>query len=180
MPGSRSRSFTEAIAWLIEARYVNPCFICSEPSILTGLTADRSKVKLYLLDTGLLFTLAFGKNTPRLEQTFKDILDGKMSINGGMFFENYVAQQLVSSGRDLFFHEFNVGRRKYEIDFLLPSAEGITPLEVKSSSSSRHKSLDEFRTIYKKRVDECIIVHKKDVSFEDGLTYLPAYMVPFL
>lgn len=180
MPGSRSRSFTEAIAWLIEARYVNPCFICSEPSIMAGLTADRSKVKLYLLDTGLLFTLAFGKNTPSLEQTFKDILDGKMSVNGGMFFENYVAQQLVSSGRDLFFHEFKVGGKKYEIDFLLSTADGIIPVEVKSSSASRHKSLDEFCRIYEKRVDECIVIHKKDVIIDDGVTYLPAYMVPFL
>lgn len=179
MPGSRSRAFTEAIAWLIEARYVNPCYLCSEPSTIPGLTADRSKVKLYLLDTGLLFTLAFGKNTPGLEHTFRDILDGKMSVNGGMFFENYVAQQLATAGRDLFFHEFKVGKKRFEIDFLLSSARGIIPVEVKSSSSVRHKSLDEFRAVYGKRIGDCIVIHKKDTLYIDGVTFLPAYLVPF-
>ncbi len=180
MPGSRSRAYTEAIAWLIEARYVNPCYNCTEPGYITGLTADRSKVKLYLLDTGLLFTLAFGKNVPGMEQTFRDILDGKMSVNGGMFFENYVAQQLATASRDLFFHEFKVGKKKYEIDFLLSSAKGIIPVEVKSSSAVRHKSLDEFRSIYGKKIGDSIIVHKKDMMRIGGITCIPAYMVPFI
>lgn len=180
MPGSRSRSFTEAIGWLIEAKYVNACYDCTEPSVLTGLTADRSRVKLYLLDTGLLFTLAFGKNNPRLEQTFNDILDGKLSVNRGMFFENYVAQQLVSSGKDLFFHEFKVEKKRFEIDFLLSSGKGIVPVEVKSSNSSKHKSLDEFCRIYPKRVDCCIVIHKKDVNPDGIVTSIPAYMVPFI
>ena len=176
MPGSRSRSFTEAIKWLIEAKYVYPCYCCNDPDIAIGLTADRSKLKLYFLDTGLLFSLAFEKNTEGLRQVFKEFLTSKVSLNSGMFFENSVAQQLVILGNDLYFYEFNSENKRYEIDFILPSGNGIDVIEVKSSISSKHKSLDIFRKKYSKRVKKSYIIHKKDFRFDSDILFIPIYM----
>ena len=53
-------------------------------------------------------------------------------------------------------------------------------MEVKSSSAVRHKSLDEFRSVYGKRIGDSIIVHKKDMMRIGGITCIPAYMVPFI
>ncbi|MBR6204511.1 MAG: DUF4143 domain-containing protein [Candidatus Methanomethylophilaceae archaeon] len=130
---------------------------------MAGLTADRSKVKLCMLDTGLLFMLAFGRSSGAIKTKLKEIMDGKLSVNRGAFFENVVAQQLSSCGRDLFFHEFSEGKRRYEIDFLLASGEGLFPLEAKSSSSTRHRSLDVFCSAYSKRIDKCYVVWGKDL-----------------
>lgn len=68
----------------------------------------------------------------------------------------------------------------YEIDFLLSSGTKICPLEVKSSNYKTHKSLDNFCNKFSSRIGEKYIVHTKDYKRENGVTYIPIYMLPFL
>ena len=181
MKGSRSRSFTKPIIWLNDAMISLPCYRCNDPSVTVNLTADRSACKLYLLDTGLLFTLAFGSRSPKLNEAIEAIIGGKLSINEGMFFENSVAQQLRSLGYDLFFYTFEAGKSNYEIDFLIPGRKGIIPLEAKSSQSSSHKSLDLFRQRYSSQTEGSYVIHTKDLRVgDDGVVYIPIYMAMFL
>ncbi len=63
----------------------------------------------------------------------------------------------------MFFHEFSEGKRRYEMDFLLASGEGLFPLEAKSSSSTRHRSLDVFCSAYSKRIGKFYVVWGKDL-----------------
>jgi hypothetical protein len=54
------------------------------------------------------------------------------------------------------------------------------PVEVKSSSSKAHASLDEFCRIHSSRILRRYLVYTKDFAKEQETTMIPAYMVPFL
>ncbi len=181
LKGARSRDFSRPIEWIVKSDIAVPCKMCTDPSVAMFLTADSSKIKLYLLDTGLLVSLAFGNNRKELEDTYKALIAGKLSINEGMFFENAVAQQLTSLGYDLMFHEFRIGGSQlYEVDFILPGTKGIVPLEAKPSASSRHKSLDLFMEKKRNRVEKAFVIHGKDLRVDGDVVYIPIYMAMFL
>lgn len=44
----------------------------------------------------------------------------------------------------------------------------------------REKSLDVFCDKYSSRIRDKYVVHTKDYKWENGIHYLPVYMVPFL
>lgn len=177
--GSRMRDYDRAIAWLSEAKIVNLCRRQTDPSILSGSDIDESRLKPYLLDTGLLISMSFGNDKRDMSDIYNDLLGGKLSINEGMFFENVVAQELVSQGYRLIFSEFHVkdSTKMYEIDFIIPDRGKIVPIEVKSSMSSRHTSIDRFCEKYHSRIKGPIVVHPKDLRFDGTCLYIPAYMV---
>ena len=179
--GARSRDFAKPIEWIVRSDIAVPCKMCTDPSVAMFLSADSSRIKLYLLDTGLLVSLAFGSDRKELEDTYKTLIAGKLSINEGMLFENAVAQQLAALGYDLMFHEFRIGGSQlYEVDFILPGTKGVIPLEVKSSSSSRHRSLDVFMEKKKDRIEKAFVIHGKDLRVDGDVVYIPIYMTMFL
>ena len=55
-------------------------------------------------DTGLLVSHAFSENEIMDEQLYKQIMDGKLSLNKGMLYENMIAQMITALGRKLFFY----------------------------------------------------------------------------
>lgn len=181
MKGARSRSFSGAMDWLIRAEIVNLCRLCRDPDIASSLTLDADRTKLYMADTGLLISLAFGNNPARLKEAYEALVSGKLSINQGMVFENSAAQQLAAKGMDLIFHEFRMDDSQlYEIDFLLPGSKGIIPVEVKSSVSTRHRSLDLFMEKNGRRMENAYVIHGKDLRVDGRVTYIPIYMTMFL
>ena len=97
-------------------------------------------------------------------------------VNISMVIENAVAQALTASGHELFFHRFD----RYEINFLLTSGKKLLPIEVKSSSYSSHKSLDNFQAKYSDRVKESYVIYGKDLKSEGNITFIPFYMTMFL
>ena len=56
----------------------------------------------------------------------------------------------------------------------------ITPIEVKSGMSSRHRSLDAFMEKYHTRISEAFVIHGKDLRVDGEITYIPIYMTMFL
>ena len=68
-----------------------------------------------------------------------------------------------------------------EIDFLTSVGNKICPIEVKSGNYRGHKSLDMFCDKFSDRIrDKYVVVHTKDYKWENGIHYLPVYMVPFI
>lgn len=180
--GTRKRDYDGAIEWLCDAKIYNRCNCSTDPGVAIGLSQDVSRVKCYFLDTGLLISLAFQHDKEGLAETYGLLLDGELSFNKGMLFENMVAQELVCRGYDLWFTEFEKKgtARKYEVDFILPGRGGIVPLEIKSGKSSSHPSLDALMDKYRDRVVKAFVIHSKDIRTEGELTYVPIYMMPFL
>ena len=94
------------------------------------------------LDTGLLVSLAFSENELADQDLYKQIMNGKLSLNEGMLYENMIAQMLVSKGKKLFFYtRYNKEKHRNDIetDFLLSNESKtnykVNPIEVKSSKN---------------------------------------------
>lgn len=49
-----------------------------------------------------------------------------------------------------------------------------------SSGYKTHRSLDVFREKYSSRIGQPVMIYTKDLSSENGMLYIPAYMTPFL
>ena len=186
--GSKRRSYEDAFLWLDDAMVVNSCYNTTEPNVGLRMNMDSSAFKCYMADTGLLISHAFDDKALAAEDIHKRLLLGNLEINEGMLMENITAQMLAAAGRPLFFfskYDKSNADERMEIDFLIAKSKigrrkNIIPLEVKSSRRYSVTSLDKFTAKYKAQIDSPIVLHTKDLSVKDGVTYLPLYMTPML
>ena len=100
----------------------------------------------------------------------------------GYVYENVVAQMLKAKGNNLFYYtmESDTSNHMYEIDFITSVGTKICPIEVKSGNYRSHKSVDVFCDKYSRRIHNKYVVHTKDYKWENGIEYIPVYMVPFI
>ena len=54
--------YIETFFWLSGSMISNECFLCSDPNVGLSMYEDRSYVKCYMGDTGLLLSHAFDEN----------------------------------------------------------------------------------------------------------------------
>ena len=186
--GARFSEYKEAMFWLSDAMIVNNCYNSTEPNIGLSLNMDRTLLKCYMGDTGLLISHTFDENGIVSEEIYKKLLFDKLEVNMGMIIENIVAQMLVASGHKLFFYS-NSSRddadSRMEIDFLIAKSKitnkhNISPIEVKSGKNYTIKSLTKFKSKYEEQTHIPFILHSGDYKEENGNIYLPLYMTMFL
>jgi len=180
--GSKTREYFDSVTWLGESKIVNVCYRNSDPGPALNLNLDEYTFKMYLVDTGLLITASFDSNVGDRDEVYKDLLNNKMKMNRGMFFENMVAQTLVSTGHDLVFSKFSVegSTNMQEVDFIIADGRKMIPVETKSATSGRHTSLDRFMVKFSSRVDMGYVIHSKDLRVDGKIVYVPIYMSMFL
>lgn len=184
--GTGSAYWQNSFAWLDDARVANLCLRANDPSAAPALSADDTAFKCYLADTGLLVTQAFRTNALTSERTYRAVLFNQLDLNEGMLTENYVAQQLRSSGDALFYYssyDRHDSSLNMEIDFLIvrpyANADGkprVCPVEVKSGKRYSTVSLDKFRTRFRQRVGEEYVLAPRPLSREGQRLTLPLYM----
>lgn len=182
---SAVRDYVRSVDELDDSKMIIKCRCCTNPDLAENLYLDDNTFKLYMNDTGLLITAAFMYNKDEKNEKgriYRGILNSQLGINQGMFFENMVAQILVSTGTVPVYCKFNVEgtQNAQELDFLLSRGIKVEPVEVKSGYSSRHISLDRFIEKYRKQIGEAFVVHKGDLKIEGGITYIPIYMAYLL
>ncbi len=180
--GTRMRDYTGARIWLSGTKILNPCICKLDPSKTYPFEIDEYRVKPYLFDTGLLISLVSGKDDELNHRIYSALMNGKLFIDEGMFFENMVAQELVSHGHKLIFTEFKVkgSTRVYEIEFLSMGLNTMSPIVVKHTESSCHRALDVFCEKFRRRTERPVVIHSKDLREENGILYIPIYMTMFL
>jgi len=180
--GSKTREYFDSVTWLIESKTVNVCYRNSDPSPAMNLNLDEHTFKIYMADTGLLITAAFDSNVGDRDGIYKNILKNKMNVNRGMFFENMVAQTLVSTGHRLVFSKFSIkgSTNMQEVDFVIADDKKIIPIEAKSADSSKHASLGRFMEKFSSRAEMAYVVHSKDLRVDGKTVYVPIYMTMFL
>lgn len=185
---ARMRDYEDAFLWLAEAKIINCCYNTTEPSIGLKLNEERTTLKCYMGDTGLLISHAFDARGIVGNEIYQKLMFGKLEINEGMLVENIVAQMLVAAGHKLFFYskydEKNADNRM-EIDFLIQkptvtSRHNISPIEVKSSNRYTITSLNKCIRKYSNYLSTPYVLHAADVKQENGIIYLPLYMTPLL
>ena len=154
----------------------------NDPNIGLSLHQDTEQFKMFVNDTGLFITMAFWDKDHTENIIYQKLLADKLSADLGYVFENMVAQMLKTSGNELFYHTWlnETSKHNYEVDFLISRGNKICPIEVKSSNYRGHKSLDAFCKKFCNRISEKYVVHTKDYKRENGIHYIPVYMVPFL
>ncbi len=184
VPGSIADQYEESFFWLDNSFITNNCFLCNDPNIGLSLNENRSYVKCYLGDTGLLTSHAFDENELMEAEIYKGILKGNLSLNNGMLYENAIAQSLVANGHRLFFYTHYSAekhRNDIEIDFLISNKSKVNfklyPIEVKSGKNYSTISLERFVEKYKERIDVAYIIHPKNLSkLNDRIICIPSYM----
>ncbi len=169
--------------WLGDSMIANECFNCTDPNVGLALNEDRTSVKCYMGDTGLLVSHAFSEKEIADGELYRRILHDDLSINKGMLFENVIAQILVANGYELFFYT-RYSEEKHlnyiEIDFIISNGSKlkpkIYPIEVKSGKRYSVTSLTKFMNLFSARIAEAYIIHTKNLSRSENILYLPAYM----
>lgn len=181
--GASFPKYHDTFYWLADSMIVNECFNCTVPNVGLSLNEDRTYVKCYMGDTGLLVSHTFDENEIADEQLYKEILLGKLSVNEGMFYENLIAQMLVAAGHKLYFYtkyDEITHRNEIEIDFILSNNSKlkykIYPVEVKSTDRYTTKSLSKFSEKFHSRIGRGVVIHPKNLKKENDVLYVPAYM----
>ena len=185
---ARMRDCDSAFFWLEDAMLVNICYNTTAPNIGLQLNEDRTVLKCYFCDTGLLISLAFSARGIVTNEIYQKLMFDKLEVNEGMLVENIVAQMLKASGNDLFFY-FSADREdadsRMQIDFLVQkkvvtSRHNISPVEVKSSTNYTLTSINKCIKKFGQYLSSPYVLHSKDLEIKDGLVYLPLYMTPLL
>ena len=186
-PGAKYRDWDDAFFWLKDASVVNVCYNSTEPNIGLKMNEDRTTLKCYMNDTGLLLSHAFDEKGIMSAEIYHKLLFGKLEVNEGMLVENVVAQMLTASGNKLFFcsKASYVAEERMEIDFLLQknkvtNRHNIHPIEVKSGTNYTLSSLKKCMKKFGEYMTAPTVIHAGDLKVEDGITYLPLYMTPLL
>lgn len=180
--GTRAEQVRELIPDMLSSFTVNIAYHANNPGVGMSLTKDAGRYKLFLSDVGLFVTLAFKDKNYTDNVIYNKLLSDKLDANLGYIYENVVAQMLTAKGNNLFYYtmDSDTSNHLYEIDFLISVRDKICPIEVKSGNYRSHKSLDVFCDKFSNRISDKYVVHTKDYKWENGINYIPVYMVPFL
>ena len=180
--GIRSNRVRELIPDMLSSFTVNIAYHANNPNVGMSLEKDINRYKLFLSDVGLFITLIFKDKDFTENIIYNKLLSNKLDTNLGYVYENVVAQMLLAKGNNLFYYTMNSDNSNhlYEIDFLFSKGNKICPIEVKSGNYRSHKSLDLFCDKFSNRIKDKYVVHTKDYKSENGIQYIPIYMVPFI
>lgn len=166
---SRTRDYATSIQWLTMAHVVNQSFQLKE-HITTPLMPDsESNFRLFLGDIGM-FSYQSGINAASFVSNERD------NTLSGIFFENFVANELIAKEHKLFYWR---GRTSAELEFIIESNNKLYPLDVKKGRGTLN-SLEKFSNHNK---FECAIkVSKNNYGYnsEQKLLTVPFYFIPFV
>lgn len=180
--GIRSNRVRELIPDMLSSFTVNIAYHANNPNVGMSLEKDINRYKLFLSDVGLFITLIFKDKDFTENIIYNKLLSNKLDTNLGYVYENVVAQMLMAKGNNLFYYTMNSDNSNhlYEIDFLFSKGNKICPIEVKSGNYRSHKSLNLFCDKVSNRIKDKYVVHTKDYKSENGIQYIPIYMIPFI
>lgn len=166
---SKTRDFATALQWLTLAHVVNQSFQLKE-HITTPLMADNeSYFRLFLGDIGM-FSYQSGINAASFVSAERE------NTLSGIFFENFVANELIAKGHKLFYWK---GKASAELEFIVESDNQLYPIDVKKGRGVLN-SLEKFANHNK--FTFAIKVSKNNYGFnsEKKLLTVPFYFFPFV
>lgn len=168
---ARANDFEIAIQWLVEADLICKTYNISIPNLPLSSYANTDIFKLYMFDVGLYGAISS--------------LDPEIIIHGdelfkefkGSLIETYVAQVL---------HKLNAGKirtglyywtsnGRAEVDFVIQHSNKIYPLEVKSGTSNKQKSLSVYANKYSPKL--VLRTSPQNLQITGNLMNIPLYML---
>lgn len=165
--GARAYEYETAINWLNASGIINQCTKIKEGKLPLSAFIEPESFKIYMSDVGLLCN-KFG-----IPSNIVIVENDNMNDFKGALAENYVCSALIQCGLKPYYWESN---GKAEVDFVIQNKVGnIIPVEVKSSTHTRSKSLNVFKSLYK--IPYSIRISTKNFGFENDIKCIPLYSV---
>lgn len=166
---SKTRDFATSIQWLTMAHIINQSYQLKEHITMPLMPDRESNFRLFLGDIGM-FSYQSGVNAASF------ISDERDNTLSGIFFENFVANELIAKGHKLFYWR---GRASAEIEFIVESDNKLYPIDVKKGKGTLN-SLKKFSD--HNRFACAIKVSKNNYGYDSAqkLLTVPFYFFPFV
>lgn len=168
--GARAREYEGAIQWLEDAGILNRVYGVQKPALPLKFYENRDAFKLYFSDCGLLGAMT-------QTEAFTLLQDNSVFEEyKGAFVEQFVQQQLRITGLPVYYYSRDNAQQ--EIDFLVQKGDMLVPIEAKSGSNLKSKSLNQYRQENHPAlsVKTSVLPYKRN----DDLVNLPLYAVGLL
>ncbi len=166
---ARAREFETTIEWLADAGLIYRSLCVTTPRFPLSAYSETNAFKIFALDVGLLAAMSrlsaqIILNNNALFIEFK-----------GSFTENLIAQALVVNKIPLYYW---TSEGRAEVDFLVENENIIYPLEVKSGTSSKIKSL----VIYAEKFKPALMLRTSPLNLkkDDKLLNIPLYLINYI
>lgn len=166
---SKTRDYATSIQWLTMAHVVNQSFQLKEHITMPLMPDSESNFRLFLGDIGM-FSYQSGINAASFISNERD------NTLSGIFFENFVANELIAKGHKLYYWR---GRTSAELEFIIESNNKLYPLDVKKGRGTLN-SLEKFSNHNK--FEYAIKISKNNYGYnsEQKLLTVPFYFIPFV
>lgn len=166
---SKTRDFATSIQWLTMAHIINQSFQLKEHIVLPLMPDNESNFRLFLGDIGM-FSYQSGVNAASF------VSNERENALSGIFFENFVASELIAKGHKLFYWR---GKTSAEFEFIVESDNKLYPIDVKKGRGTLN-SLEKFSNHNK--FAYAIKVSKNNYGYnpEKKLLTVPFYFFSFV
>lgn len=166
---SKTRDYATAIQWLNMAHVVHQSFQLKEHITMPLMPDNEGSFRLFLCDIGM-FSYQSGMNAASFLSTDRE------NTLSGIFFENFIANELVAKGHKLFYWK---GRSSGELEFIIESDNRLYPIDVKKGRGTLN-SLEKYTE--HNRYEIAIKVSGNNYGFnaEQRLMTVPFYYFPFV
>ena len=166
---SRTRDFATSIQWLTMAHIINQSFQLKEYVTLPLMEDSDSMFRLFLGDIGM-FSYQSGVNAASFISSERD------NVLTGIFFENFIANELIAAGHKLFYWK---GKASAELEFIVESNNLLYPIDVKKGRGTLN-SLQKFSNHNK--FEFAVKVSKNNYGYDadQKLMTVPFYFFPFV
>lgn len=133
--GARAKDLEDALEWLVSAGLVYKLNLVQTPQLPLESMKDNTYFKIYMADVGLL--------RKKSNVNYRTILNGDESFIQfkGAFSENYIMSELKCLGVSAYFWRTKADA---EVDFISDYEGVLFPIEVKSATNTKAKSLQLF------------------------------------
>lgn len=165
----KTRDFATSIQWLTMTHVVNQSFQLKEHITLPLMPDSESHFRLFLGDIGM-FSYQSGINAASF------ISSERENTLSGIFFENFVANELSARGHKLFYWR---GKSSAELEFIVESDNKLYPIDVKKSKGTLN-SLQKFSNHNKFEFAIKVSKNNYGYSSEQKLLTIPFYFIPFV
>ena len=165
----KTRDYATSIQWLTMAHVVNQSFQLKEHITMPLMPDNESNFRLFLGDIGM-FSYQSGINAASF------VSNERENTLSGIFFENFVANELIAKEHHLFYWR---GRASCELEFIVESDNKLFPIDVKKGKGTLN-SLEKFSNHNK--FEYAIKVSKNNYGYnaEQKLLTIPFYFIPFV
>jgi predicted AAA+ superfamily ATPase len=164
--GAKNRDMKTPVDWLVTAKVVNKSYLVNEIVTTPLIQDENTNFRLYLADIGM-FSYQSGINTAAF------FTKDSKNVLSGIFFENYVANELASKDIKLCYWK---GKNYSELEFLVESLGVVYPIDVKKGRGTLN-SLEKYRNHNSNKI--AIKISKNNYGYDANskLLTIPLYEV---